>query len=385
MKKIGLLLFALLPAAALAQSTAYRIVGQIGHISSPAKAYLEYRQAGREVIDSAIIRNGLFEFSGQIQTVTPAILRLNKAGTPLQKATDRQSFFIEPGLIHLANDVDSLGTATIGGTPTNRENAAFNQALKPVAEARAAIAARTQAATPAQRESAAFKKELDALNRQAVARAIHLRKEFIKAHPASYINLSVITQLAYYTDYAEVTPLFSALPPALRASEDGQVLAAQIASMKNVALGSVAADFTLTDTSGAVVRLSSFTGRYVLLDFWGASFSASRQENRRLVQLFARFKNQRFTILSISVEEPTARAQWLAAIRADNLTWPQVADLNHTDNAVADLYGVKGLPLNFLLDPHGRVIARNLHGDALEAKLTQLLVNAKKYRRPKLR
>ncbi|GAA4492707.1 TlpA disulfide reductase family protein [Hymenobacter ginsengisoli] len=378
MKKIGLVVLTLLPAVALAQSTDFRIMGQIGHVSSPAKVYLEYRQAGREIVDSATIRNGFFEFRGKIKAITPATLRLDKAGTSLQKASDRQSFFMEPGVIHLANDADSLGTATIGGTPTNRENAAYNQALKPVAAARAAIAARTLAATPAQRESTAFKKELDALNQQVVARAIRIRKEFIQAHPVSFLNLTLITQLAYYTDYAEVAPIFNALPPALRASEDGKVLGAQIASMKHVALGSVATDFALTDTSGAVVRLSSLRGRYVLLDFWGASFSASRQENQRLVQLFARFKNQRFTILSISVEEPTARAQWLAAIRADNLTWPQVADINHTDNAVADLYGVKGLPLNFLLDPNGRVIARNLHGDALEAKLMHLLLPAEK-------
>jgi peroxiredoxin len=378
MKKIVAVLFTLVPTVALAQATAFGIAGRIGHVSEPAKAYLEYRQAGRDVVDSATIKNGFFAFNGQVQAITLASLRLSKSGTSRQKATDQRSFFIEPGVIQFTNEVDSLGTAAIGGTPTNDENAVFNRAIKSVTDARAAITARTQAATPAQRESAAFRQELDALNQQLVARAIRVRKDFIKAHPGSFINLTLVTQLAYYTDYAEVAPLFEALSLPLRASEDGKILATQVASMKNVALGRVATDFALTDTSGAVVRLSSFRGKYVLLDFWGASFSASRQENHRLAQLFAQFKRQPFTILSISVEEPAARAQWIAAIRADGLTWPQLTDPDHTDNAVADLYGVKGLPLNFLLDPSGKVIARNLHGEALEARLTQLLLHPHK-------
>jgi hypothetical protein len=101
MKKIGAFLFMLVPTAIMAQTTTFRIAGRVGHVSPPAKAYLEYHQGGRPLLDSVTIQNGFFQFNGQIQAITPAVVRLNKKGSSGQKATDRRSFLSSPASYRL--------------------------------------------------------------------------------------------------------------------------------------------------------------------------------------------------------------------------------------------------------------------------------------------
>jgi len=142
---------------------------------------------------------------------------------------------------------------------------------------------------------------------------------------------------------------------------------------KITAIGSIAPDFTQTDTAGKAITLSSLRGKYVLIDFWASWCGPCRMENPNVVKAYNQYKNKNFTIIGVSLDKTGARDAWIKAIKDDNLTWNQVSDLRFWQNQVAQLYKISQIPQNYLIDPNGKIIAKGLRGDELEAKLAEVL------------
>jgi thiol-disulfide isomerase/thioredoxin len=139
----------------------------------------------------------------------------------------------------------------------------------------------------------------------------------------------------------------------------------------NDIIGKPAPEFTLPDVNGKPVALSSFRGKYVLVDFWASWCGPCRMENPNVVNAYQQYKDKNFTILGVSLDK--ARDPWLKAIADDKLMWTQVSDLKYWESAVVPLYAIEGIPYNILIDPQGNIIARNLRGSGLQAKLRDLL------------
>lgn len=136
-------------------------------------------------------------------------------------------------------------------------------------------------------------------------------------------------------------------------------------------VGQSAPDFSLPDPSGKQISLSSFKGKYVLVDFWASWCGPCRQENPNVVEAFKKFKDKNFTILGVSLDK--TKDAWTKAIADDKLTWSHVSDLKYWESMVVPLYGISGIPTNILVDPQGKIIAANLRGEALEKKLSEVL------------
>jgi peroxiredoxin len=172
-------------------------------------------------------------------------------------------------------------------------------------------------------------------------------------------DMDILRKLA--ADFEKIDPV-----PTLAKGFIGQVKRAV-----GVAVGEVAPDFTLNDPAGNPVQLSSLRGKFVLIDFWASWCGPCRQENPNVVRMYDKFKDKGFSIYGVSLDKE-ANA-WKAAIKKDNLTWLHGSDLKFWNSAVAQTYGVSAIPATYLLDKEGKVIAKNLRGAALEAKLAELL------------
>ena len=138
-------------------------------------------------------------------------------------------------------------------------------------------------------------------------------------------------------------------------------------------VGKVAPDFALPDVNGKEVRLSSFKGKYVLVDFWASWCRPCRAENPNVVSAYNQYKDKNFTVLGVSLDRPDGKADWVKAIKDDKLSWTHVSDLKFWESSVIPLYKFDGIPFNVLIDPEGKVIAEALRGPKLEAKLSEVL------------
>ncbi|RZL09309.1 MAG: TlpA family protein disulfide reductase [Hymenobacter sp.] len=159
----------------------------------------------------------------------------------------------------------------------------------------------------------------------------------------------------------------------MKSSPPGRQYGEMLQVSKLTAIGAQAPVFTQATPDGRQVSLSDYRGKYVLVDFWASWCGPCRAENPAVIKAYNTFKSRNFDILSVSLDEENGREKWLKAIQDDQLTWTQVSDLRGWANEAAKRYGVQSIPQNYLLDPTGKIVAANLRGDELQAKLAQLL------------
>lgn len=364
MKKILMGAFIALPMLAVAQQK-YELKGVLNSQSTARKAFLVYSEAnGKVQYDSATVVDGKFAFAGELGYPIVAQLLMKHDGDGKGRK-DVRIVYLEEGVISLAG-TDSIHNAKVA-SPLNTDLDDYRNAISGVENEALALRNRFRQTKDAAQQDA-IRKEFDGILPKYHA----IQQAFVEAHPKSFVSLMVINEMVQYkADVNLVARLFQMLPTNVQSSPDGKAVGEMVQALTATQTGKTAPDFTLNDPDGKPVKLSDFRGKYVLLDFWASWCVPCRAENKHVVEAYNAFKDKNFTILGVSLD--TKKEAWLKAVADDKLTWTQVSDLKGAKSEVKELYGVKGIPANFLIAPDGTIVASNLRGDDLKAKLSELL------------
>ncbi|MFC3196716.1 redoxin domain-containing protein [Parapedobacter deserti] len=351
------------PATAQTSQQPFELKGKVSTTDTSATAYLIYGIRTEPVTDSVHLVDGTFRFTGHLPGEEKAYLLVNHGGHG-KGTRDMLEFFVSPGRQELP-EVDSVIHIRFEPGTTNGDFQQLQGRLQPLSMTLRQVSAALKQ-IPGDSALAARRDSLVAARRETYRR-------FAQEHPGSIASVEALHQYAGpMPDASMLEPLYRSLALHVRQSYPGQVLGAQLVQAKQTSEGQPAPDFTQPTPDGKDVHLADFRGGYVLVDFWASWCKPCRVENPHLVAAYRQFKDRGFTILGVSLDSETGRQAWLKAIADDGLEWTQVSDLQGWKNKAAQLYGVKAIPQNFLIDPSGKIVARDLRGDALHEKLQQL-------------
>ena len=377
MKQFISMLFVLVSANGFAQK-GFTISGDVSKVKDQvAKVYLNYYADGKSTMDSAEVKDGKFSFTGTLTDPVMGSLRAKYQEVPGAKSMkaisynrDIKQVFLENSKIKIVS-VDSFANATIKGSKSHAAYISWTDLTKEETAQSAAL--NKEYSEYYKKKDQAGMDKIDAAFDKLTEQKNIKNKQYLKDNASSPIAMFVLKQYAGYDINADdVEPLFLALPEQLRASPAGKDMAEKLETAKKTGIGKMAMDFTQNDTLGNPVSLSSFRGKYVLIDFWASWCGPCRQENPNVVKAFNAYNSKGFTVLGVSLDQPTAKDKWMKAIHDDKLTWTQVSDLKYWKNDVAVQYGIQAIPQNYLIDPQGKIVGKNLRGEALNKKLAEI-------------
>ena len=362
MKKIfcWILAFPLLVEAQTATGPGFQITGNLTGLSDQSVVSLTDANNPKDTLVKTLAKDGHFVLTGHLPQ--PNIFELNLVG-----AKKKTILFIGNDKVDISGSVGDLKELTVKGSPSQDDFMEFQKIFNPYIMQLNAI---NQLANSPQ--GAAKGDSISKAYAEVVSAVQMAQDHFLENKKSSYVSpfmLIVLSQLS--DDVMLLDKRLHSLSPEVQNSFFGKYLQDQVANLKIGAVGSDAMDFTQNDTTGKPVTLSSFKGKYVLVDFWASWCKPCRMENPNVVAAFKKFKTKNFAVLSVSLDK--ARDPWIEAIKQDNLTWTHVSDLKYWNNDVAVKYKIQSIPQNFLVDPNGKIVAKNLHGAELEAKLCELI------------
>jgi peroxiredoxin len=358
------------------QDKSFVINGSLkGKYEPVQKIYLSYRANGATVIDSSILKDGKYNFTGKVVEPVRAQLLARPAsvqdmGTWRATRKDVASLIVSPDKIE-ASSVDSFSNITIKGSAANDELAKIEKEMKVINEKGEKLNKQYMDFDKDKDEAGKNKIMSEFKNLDKESKSIY--SNYLRANPSSPIAMIVLNQYAGYDINAdEVDPLFATLPASVKSYPSYKEFSDRLAVARKIGVGKQAINFTQNDTLGKPVSLTSFKGKYVLVDFWASWCGPCRRENPNVVSAFNKYKDKGFTVLGVSLDQPNAQARWIKAIHDDGLTWTHVSDLKYWNNEAAQLYGVRAIPFNLLLDKEGKIIAKNIRGEELQARLAEI-------------
>ncbi|MDD7886922.1 TlpA disulfide reductase family protein [Flavivirga sp. 57AJ16] len=375
MKKIIFIAFSLLLLGACKnkekgqlKEDGYVINGEMESLEPESIAVLSYKQNDSTVTDTSLIEDGKFTFTGKLMHPANATISVRHGKTFPKKYQERDvyNFFIDNSAMQISA-VNLIKEANLKGSVLTDESIEIENQISPLTDEIQALFKRMDGRNKEEKLITYDTIQVFVDSIRAVAH------QFIISHPNSYVALQRFSRHRMPKNFdpikadEEFNELFD---KNLRQTPIGKSIAKKIAIAKKSQIGIEAIDFTQTTINGEEFKLSSLRGKYVLVDFWAAWCKPCRAENPFVVKAYNKYKDQNFEIVGVSLDAD--KASWEKAIEKDGLPWIHVSDLKYWKNEVALQYGVNSVPANYLISPEGIIVAKNLRGEALAQKLSEI-------------
>lgn len=359
----------------------YIISGDAKGIKDGKKVFLEKileGGMGTQAIDTVVVKGGKFEIKGN--TNEPAIHLIQ-----IEEVNGKVQFILEEGEIAIKVDKDSIQKSTKGGTFNNdvlqKFEGKFNELSKSVQKEVIAF----QQKNMSKMQEAQQKNDTVTVNALTKEYKTIIKKmtdeyvSFAEQNPKAFISVLIAENMSKQrdTDAKQLQKIYDAFPEELKKTKPGKAIQENLKLLLtpkvSTEVGAVAPDFTAPDVNGKPVSLKQSLGKVTIIDFWASWCGPCRKENPSVVALYNEFKSKGLAIIGVSLDRSGKADEWKKAIQDDKLTWTQVSNLKFWDEPVAKLYGVESIPATFILDASGKIVAKDLRGDALRAKVAELL------------
>ncbi|MFY7664574.1 redoxin domain-containing protein [Flavobacterium sp.] len=345
------------------------ITGEAKGVKDSTNVVLQKQDStGIVSVDTVKVIDGKFKIEGQVKEPYLHFIAINgiQGGVPL---------ILESGEINVKVDKDSVQNSTVGGTKNNDYLTDYSNKSKEINKKMMAFQKANMEKFNQARATndTVTMNDLMKKNNQFGEQLKNMSFEHIDKNKDSFLSVYFINQFINQpdADLAKLEKQFNALTDDLKKTSVGKKIKERFEAINNTKVGSTAPDFSAKTPDGKTVSLKQSLGKITIIDFWASWCQPCRQENPAMVALYNEFSPKGLKIIGVSLDSE-AKA-WTEAIEKDKLTWTQVANLKPQSDPIARKYNISQIPTTYLLDEKGKIIAVNLRGEELKAKVQSLL------------
>lgn len=350
----------------------FLITGTAEGVENGKKVFIETQtETGFIAKDTAVIENGKFELKGITEEIDLGFVRIEDENINLP-------LILEEGKITVTIKTDTIQNSIIGGTDNNEKFQSFNEESKEIARKKgkfekanieritaAKKANDTATVNQIMKEYSTFQEDMNKVS-----------MNFITKNPDAYLSVLLLENflMRQHLPMEEIKGYFNKLDKNLlktKSAKNIKKIMDEMTATSKIEVGNKAPDFAANNPEGKKISLMQSLGKVTIIDFWASWCGPCRAENPNVVALYKEFHAKGLNIIGVSLDKDASK--WKEAIAKDGLVWTQISNLKYWDEPIAKQYNVESIPATFILDAKGTIVAKDLRGAALKAKVTELL------------